>query len=301
MIYVVLASMLLVIVGLMVWLKPLWIMNYLLSPRVSSTRIKDIRYGEDPRQQFDVYLPDHIDRETPCILFVHGGAWDTGHKDEYAFVGRAMTELGCICIIPTYRLYPSVQFPHFIDDIAMAIMKLPSLLSEHAELISNNGIMLMGHSAGAHTGAMLLSNPSYLAQSSVRISGFIGLAGPYDLPLDDPLVVGKFDGVELHDVSEQHVDEGHEHNAHDANPINWVGPTAPPILLIHGKDDVTVGPYHSERFAKRLAQLGIKHQLIMLEKVNHRVLVGGLCKGLRWLTPAYEHISDFIRQHDSRS
>lgn len=282
--------------------KPLWIMNYLLSPMgamfAGIKRIKNLQYGQDVRQCMDVYLPIEYSADTPWAMFVHGGAWDTGHKNEYAFAGRALAELGFACAVPTYRLYPAVKYPHFIEDIAEAVRRLPSLLDEksiESQGLRKHGFVMMGHSAGAHTGAMLSTHEQYLQESDTFIHQFIGMAGPYDLPLDDPLVVGKFDGVRVYDVSEMREDYGHEHNAHEANPINWAHENMPPCLLIHGADDVTVGPYHSERFSRRLEQLKVKHDCIMLEEVNHRHLVGALCYGLRWLNPAYDMISDTLR------
>ncbi len=276
--------------------KPLWIMNYLAS-RFHCKRIKDLPYDTDTRHILDMYVPKHK-KSDDIIVFVHGGSWDTGNKNEYQFAGLAFSQLGYVTAVPNYRLYPQVQFPQFIDDIAKAIASLPKHLtlqgvSEHKML----NIILIGHSAGAHTAAMLTADPCYLARANaqVNIKACIGLAGPYDLPLDDPLVVGKFDGVELHDVSEQRIDLGHEHNAHEANPINLATKDMPPMYLIHGQADETVGPYHSERFAKMLTHLQVPHKHTTYSGVDHRKLVGGLSIFGRKLNPVFKDIQEYIR------
>ena len=281
--------------------RPLWIMNYL-APRSHCKRIADLPYDQDPRHTLDIYMPKHKTQDE-VIVFIHGGAWDTGNKNEYQFAGLAFSELGYITAVPSYRLYPQVQFPQFIDDVAKAIASLPKHLRLQGEgTDAAKRIILIGHSAGAHTAAMLASDPSYLARAQSRsvISTCIGLAGPYDLPLDDPLVVGKFDGVTLHDISEQRIDLGHEHNAHEANPINLATQAMPPMCLIHGEADETVGPYHSERFTKMLKHLAVDHQHITYPGVNHRHLVGGISKFGRLLNPVFKDICTYLKAHKNQ-
>lgn len=286
----------LVSLAMIVALRPLWIMNYL-APRGHCKRIKDLPYARDSRHNLDIYVPKQLISQD-IIVFIHGGAWDTGHKNEYQFAGLALSEMGYTTVVPNYRLYPEVRFPQFIDDVAIAIASLPKHFA--AQGLNQNqplNIILMGHSAGAHTVAMLTSDPQYLTQAgaNVSIKATIGLAGPYDLPLDDPLVIGKFDGVDLHDISEAHIDIGHEHNAHEANPINLAHGNMPPVCLIHGEADETVGPYHSERFSKMLKRLQVPCEHITYTGTNHRHLVGGLSVFGRFLNPVFKDVKAFIQ------
>ena len=280
-----------------VLVKPLWLMNYL-APRRHSKRIVDLPYSWDERHTLDLYVPNDLDEDKPILVFVHGGSWDTGHKNDYLFAGYSLSEMGYITAIPNYRLYPQVQFPHFIEDVAAAIASLPIQISQLG--IQVNGslpIVLIGHSAGAHTAAMLTSRPEYLinAHADIELKALVGLAGPYDLPLDDELVVGKFDGVNLKDVSEQQIDLGHTHNGHDANPINLAHKNMPPTLLIHGEKDITVGHYHSERFNNRLEHLNVDSRYIPYKATNHRHLVGALSLFGRFLNPVYKDIQAFLK------
>lgn len=291
--WIVLCIILLLVAVLL--LKPLWIMNYL-APTWHCKRIKDLPYARDSRHLLDLYIPKDKTSDD-IIVFIHGGAWDAGHKNEYKFAGLGLSELGHIVAVPSYRLYPQVQFPQFIEDVAIAIASLPRHLA--AQGINHSAplnIILVGHSAGAHMAAMLATNDQYLAaaNANVSIKATIGLAGPYDLPLDDPLVVGKFDGVTLHEVSDTHIDTGHEHNIHEANPINFAHSNMAPTCLIHGEADETVGPYHSERFYKKLSQLQVPCKHITYTGTTHRHLVGGLSIFARFLNPVLKDIRQFI-------
>ena len=293
---VVLAMLFFTLVFLVVF-KPLWVMNHFALGR-HCQRIKNIPYADDDRHTLDFYVPTAYSEDKPLIVFIHGGGWDEGHKDDYKFAGLAFSEMGYLTVIPNYRLYPQVQFPHFIEDVAVAIGSLPTQLTELGLKFNRPlSVILVGHSAGAHSAAMLVSKAEYLlqAQAQVEVKGFVGLAGPYDLPLDDELVVGKFDGVALRDVSEQQIDSGHVHNGHDANPINLASANMPKALLIHGAKDITVGPYHSERFQRRLNHLGVPCQHIVYAGTNHRHLVGALSVFGRFLNPVYKDIERFLK------
>ena len=107
----------------------------------------------------------------------------------------------------------------------------------------------MGHSAGAHIAALLALDHHYLAAAGVApeaIRSFVGLAGPYDfLPLDDPTLEQIF-AVE---------------NLAATQPITFADHRAPPTLLLHGADDLTVRPANSERLAAALATAGNRADL----------------------------------------
>lgn len=245
---------------------------------------KDMAYGSLPRQQLDIYQPA-ASRHNAVVVFVHGGSWASGSKDDYLFVGQAFASMGFTTVIPNYRLYPDAVFPDFINDVAQAVARLPALLNMQEEPCADPlRLILVGHSAGAHTVAMLVTDPQYLqrAGAKAQVLGWVGMAGPYDLPLDDPLVVDKFRAVQ----------------GDEANPLRLATAAVPPALLLHGTADDTVYPYHSERLAARLQQLAVPVTLREYAGTNHTRLLGSLASTLRFLNPAYEDIEQFVDQLD---
>jgi dipeptidyl aminopeptidase/acylaminoacyl peptidase len=54
-----------------------------------------------------------------------------------------------------------------------------------------------------------------------------------------------------------------------ASPLNFVGPTTPPRLLIHGGSDDLVALGQSERLDARLAATGRPHLLLQLPWATH--------------------------------
>ena len=42
--------------------------------------VRDIAYGDQPRQLLDVYVPDHVAQPATAIVFFHGGSWQSGRQ-----------------------------------------------------------------------------------------------------------------------------------------------------------------------------------------------------------------------------
>ncbi len=76
-------------------------------------------YGEGPRRTLDIYSSGA--KNAPVIVFIYGGSWANGDKNDYGFPGRALASSGFTVVIPDYRLFPEVAFPGFVQDGAAAV------------------------------------------------------------------------------------------------------------------------------------------------------------------------------------
>jgi acetyl esterase/lipase len=133
---------------------------------------RDIAYGADPKQKFDVYRPaDAATRATPLpiVVMVHGGAWAFGDKASPGVVSaKAAYWLGrnYIFVSVNNRLLPSADPAAQAADIATAMARIqaeaPGWHGDPA------GIVLMGHSAGAHLVSLLSADPSIAAAAGAR-------------------------------------------------------------------------------------------------------------------------------------
>ena len=251
-----------------------------LTPTSGYTLLDDRAYGSDPRQRLDLYLPDRPKPDAPVVVFVYGGSWTSGDRGSYRFVGQALSELGYVTVIPDYRLFPTVAFPDFVDDVAQAVASLPGQL-QRSDCDAPLGIVLAGHSAGAHTAALLATAPAYRDRRplNVDVVGLVGIAGPYDLPLDDPLVIGKFD---------------RRQDDRSVNPVALAGPSTPPTLLLHGAEDVTVSPRHTRSFEQALRTQGVAVEAVIYPDAGHRTIIGALAAPLRFLQPTLDDIGRFL-------
>ncbi len=82
-----------------------------------------VAFGPDWRHRLDVYTPDGAaaGARLPVILFIFGGSWYYGRRQEYGFVGSALASRGYVAVIADYRLVPYGRFPDFLRDGALAI------------------------------------------------------------------------------------------------------------------------------------------------------------------------------------
>src|SRR3954471_10166956 len=128
-------------------------------------RASNLSYGKEPRQSLDVYTPCGDPKHAPVVIFFYGGYWQWGSKSDYRFVGQALASKGFIAVLPDYRLYPRVTFPAFVEDGAQAVRWTRDHIARYGG--DPNRLYLMGHSAGAHTAALLAVDPHYLQDAGV--------------------------------------------------------------------------------------------------------------------------------------
>jgi acetyl esterase/lipase len=108
----------------------------------------------------------------------------------------------------------------------------------------------------------------------------IGLSGPYDfLPLLEPDVQDMFGPPSIYPESQ---------------PINFVRADAPPMLLVHGLEDVTVRPKNSRNLAGALGALGVSVTMKLYPKVSHSGTVAALTSLLRGRAPTLADIRAFV-------
>lgn len=121
-------------------------------------------YGSDPLQKLDVYPASGSAQKSdlPVVIWVHGGGWRTGDKDNRAGVNlcKAWAAAGIVVVNLNYRLTPDVVHPAHVQDVAAGIAWVHKNIAEHAG--SPRKVYLLGHSAGAHLVALVGTNPKYL-------------------------------------------------------------------------------------------------------------------------------------------
>ncbi len=151
----------------------------------AGTRVlADVAYGQDPRQRFDVYLPA-LARNAPVVLFVHGGGWENGNKDNPGVVeGKAADWLprGWILVSTNYRMRPDTAPLEQAGDVARALARVQALAPEWGGDPAR--VLLAGHSAGAHLAALVGSDATFWRQADAqRPVGVLSLdSGALDVP-----------------------------------------------------------------------------------------------------------------------
>lgn len=225
---------------------------------------ENVPYGAMAHQQLDIYFPDDgVEDKRQLIVFIYGGGWTTGTKENYYFVADALTSAGYSVAIPDYIKYPTGEFPAFVEDIALSIAWLSANM-DRFDAIEN--IIVMGHSAGAHTGALILSDPRYLAAHGLGAEGiraFIGLAGPYGFTPKKEHYRNIF--ANLQDYTRM-------------QPLHFADGDEPPMLLLHGTGDTTVLPVNTRKFSEKVNRLGGKAVTQFYDDKSHAGLLLSLSR-----------------------
>ena len=244
-------------------------------------RTQDVPYGTAPRQQLDVYRPRTPASPRPVVVFLYGGRWQDGTKDDYRLLGDAFTRRGIVVVVPEYRLYPQVTFPAWVLDAAQVVR----WARENAARFGGDpgNLVIVGHSAGGHTAALLALDEHFLRDAGVpagSVRGFVSLAGPVDTTWTAPDVqalMGPPQGWPA-TYAATHVDGGE-----------------PPILLLHGADDETVAPANSTGLAARIRARGGCARSVVYRGLGHVEIVVALAVPRLRSAPVLEDVVEFVR------
>lgn len=231
---------------------------------------KDIAYGINNSGQtikLDAYVPDSNGNELfPAVIFVHGGAWCGGDKQEG---DRILPELfqneKVAWFSIEYRLAPQNRWPVCYEDVKLAIKWVKTNAAYFR--IDPARIVLMGYSAGGHLACL----SAVQADEQTQTAAVIAFAPPTELVSlvniqgeTAERIFGNLFGTGISgDQMRQTLSE--------ISPINHITTALPPVLLIHGTKDETVPYQQSVDFQSKMRELSVPCELITIENAPHNV------------------------------
>ena len=138
-----------------------------------------IAYGRDPLQTLDIWRAKNAANPAPLIVFVHGGGWKRGDKDNATGRFKAVhyPEQGYAFASINYRLVPAATVEQQAADVAGAVKALVDRAGTLG--IDRRRIVLMGHSAGAHLVALVGTDERYLRGAGLSLVDIVGV-----IPID---------------------------------------------------------------------------------------------------------------------
>jgi acetyl esterase/lipase len=256
-----------------------------LTPKDRGARrvLRDAAFGPDARQRLDLYAPNRTSGGLPVIVFMYGGSWASGDKDDYQFLGQALASRGFVVAIPNYRLVPRVVYPAFIDDCALAVRWVTDNIGAHGGDATR--IVLSGHSAGAYNGIMLALDERCLLQVGANpqvVRGFAGLAGPYDfLPFDVAATRNAF---------------GQAADPLATQPLRYARADGPPLLLLWGDRDTTVGRRSITNMERAARAAGEPVEAKIYPRVDPVGIMLALSVPFRGNGPVLADVTDFAHR-----
>ena len=245
---------------------------------------RDLAYGDDsPLQALDIYLPDNGDRPYPMLVAIHGGGFSGGDKEDGQIIPvLAGLTRGYAVVGLDYRLSPEATFPAAISDVKAAVRWLRAHADEFG--LDGSRIALWGDSAGGNLAALAgaagdsdaLRGPDPAnADQPETVQAVVDWFGPisflqtdrdfqaagFDRPsaLDGRSFLSEYLGAPLDEVPGK---------VKASDPITYLTPADPPILIEHGTADGTVPYPQSVRLARAYADVAGS------DKVTLRLLRG---------------------------
>lgn len=228
----------------------------------------------------DLYLPGTGGR-TPLVVFVHGGAWRAGSKEDprVTNLGPRLVERGFALASIEYRLSDTATFPAQIVDVKASIRWLRAHADEYG--LDSDNVGLWGPSAGGHLVALAGTSGDteqwpqevYPDQPDC-VQAVLDWYGPTNFLLMD---------------QQAPPDSAIDHSAPDspesqllgcqittcpdrvaaADPISYVSADDPPFLIMHGVRDRLVPYQQSELLFRALRDADLSATLYRLPTLGH--------------------------------
>jgi len=196
--------------------------------------IRDLPYGSRSRERMDILLPRDPEPGAPLHLFIHGGYWRSGSKEDHHLVAAPVLAVGGVAAIVTYDLMPGIRLGTIVAQVRAAARHLvamaPGLGADPARLT------VSGHSAGAHLACYLAGHgPGERTRPNLpALRGLLLVSGIYDLSG----IPGSF----LKDEARMTLEE-----TKAWSPMTSRHDPAPRRIMTRGEDETS--PFHSQALA----------------------------------------------------
>ena len=251
---------------------------------------KDILYGDEPSQDLDVYYPKPLAQAMktqsaitniyPMVVFVHGGSWESGSKEQYAFVGQSLAQAGYVTAVINYRKAPDHVYPDYVKDAAQAIAwSINNAVSLHADPAR---LAVMGHSAGAFNAVAAVANEDFLAPYGVKptdIATVVGIAGPYSYDFR------KFSSASAF---------GANATPDQVMPDRQIKGAQPPYLLLTAEKDQMVHATNTTKMTQALQAAGVSVKTSEIKGASHATSIGAMAPPLRWINDVRAQVVTYL-------
>ena len=237
----------------------------------------DEKYGEHERQSFDLFIPAGYGDRDGLILFIHGGAWIAGVKEQYRGELEKWCARGYAAAAINYRyISEDVHMDALLDDITAALTEIRKLALAHGAALKR--MLLTGASAGGHLSLLYAYAKAEI--SPLKPVGVIDYCGPAWLP-DDGLLYGtpkRYPPEEkwtelFSNVVGFPLKKEEEQRAKDAlmlySPVRYVTPDSPPTIICHGQKDDVVPFSNAVALRDALEANGVEYVFLPMPLAGH--------------------------------
>jgi arylformamidase len=140
--------------------------------RAAHSQYLDIPYGSLEREKIDYFSAGP---NTPVVIFIHGGYWQSRSKNDFAFLADYYLKEGVSVAMVGYPLAPQAN----MDQIVASLEKAVKFISQHLKEWggNRNNVVLSGWSSGGHL--------SVTSMNGMKVKAVIPISGIFEL---EPLI-----------------------------------------------------------------------------------------------------------------
>lgn len=241
--------------------------------------VKDVLYDEHGMENslLDIYYPKHAGKELPVIMWIHGGGFVSGNKEQTQEYGMALANAGYVVANINYALAPGQKYPGPVIQSNQALKYLQDHIGQYGG--DMNRLFIGGDSAGAQIAsqtAAVITNDKLATSMGIQpsvdkkqLKGALLYCGLYNmdrmtqpqssfiLRLGVKSVFWSYTGVK---------DFATFSRLDEMSTVNHVTPDYPPVFLTVG--DVDPLAPHSADLIAVLTRNGVEVDTVLFDGTN---------------------------------
>ena len=248
------------------------------------TSLANITYAvaEGTDLKLDVYRPRTLGPPRPTLVFIHGGGWVSGAKEDAVLWLVPWLEAGWSAVNVEYRLARRAHAPAAVEDVRCALRWVTRYAQDNG--FDPARIVVSGDSAGGHLALATALLPAdtgldrgctvpYPAGTNSWVSvpewtvvpaAVVNWYGITDVA--DMLSGPGARGYAIEWLGSRRDPEGW---ARTLSPLSYVRAGVPPVITIHGDADPVVPYSHAVRLHEALDKARVPNRLITIPGGSH--------------------------------
>lgn len=230
-----------------------------------------VNYGPGPDQFGNLYLPLNNNAKLPLVVILHGGGWE---KDSSLFftepIALDLVSKGvAVWNVEYSRTGVGGGWPQTFRDMDIMVRAIPRTVQAVARgRIDLNNVNILGHSAGGHLAAWVVSRPRIKSDllglpPRLRFKSGVFMAPvldtKYAVNYGNDRFLPSFLGGYPNEIPLIYK---------ESSPVNYL-PTGISTVCIHGTNDTIVSYKQSVRYVKKAVANADRSQLVLMPGVGH--------------------------------
>lgn len=214
----------------------------------------NIPYGSSAGQVLDIFPAGGP--AAAVQLFIHGGYWRAGSKDDYSFMAETFVKGGATLALLEYDLCPSVTVSDIVRQALTGIAWVYRHISDYGG--DPSSLYISGMSVGGHLVAMALAHDWEKEEGLPKdmIKGAVAISGVYDP--DSVRYISVNGDIRLNPKS-----------ARENSPMLYPPLPYAPLIIAVGGDEPLGWRQMSEDFFNLCKERGVACQYLEIPGVHH--------------------------------